>query len=278
MDNIFVIAEAGINHNGKLDLAYKLIDMAVAAGCDAVKFQKRTPEISVPNSMKSVIRDTPWGTMTYLEYKNRLEFGLDEYRSINNYCLEKNIAWSASAWDIESLRFLDIFDLPFNKVASALATNQKFLNEVARRRKKTYVSVGMCTFEDIDVIVNIFNTYECPLILMHTISTYPAKEIDLNLKMIETLRTRYRLPVGYSGHESSVSPSIIAGSIGAVAIERHITLDRSMWGTDHSASLEASGLIQLVGALRKIPIVLGDGIKKEIEGEKEMASKLRYWN
>ena len=278
MDNIFVIAEAGINHNGELDLAYKLIDMAVAAGCDAVKFQKRTPEICVPDSMKSVIRDTPWGTMTYLEYKNRLEFGLDEYRSINNYCLEKNIAWSASAWDIESLSFLDIFDLPFNKVASALATNQNFLYEVARRKKKTYVSVGMCTFEDIDVIVNIFKTFECPLILMHTISTYPAKEIDLNLKMIETLRTRYRLPVGYSGHESSVSPSIIAGSIGAVAIERHITLDRSMWGTDHSASLEASGLIQLVGALRKIPIVLGDGIKKEIEGEKEMASKLRYWN
>ena len=278
MDNIFVIAEAGINHNGELDLAYKLIDMAVAAGCDAVKFQKKTPEICVPDSMKSVIRDTPWGTMTYLEYKNRLEFGLDEYRSINNYCLEKNIAWSASAWDIESLSFLDIFDLPFNKVASALATNQNFLYEVARRKKKTYVSVGMCTFEDIDVIVNIFKTFECPLILMHTISTYPAKEIDLNLKMIETLRTRYRLPVGYSGHESSVSPSIIAGSIGAVAIERHITLDRSMWGTDHSASLEASGLIQLVGALRKIPIVLGDGIKKEIEGEKEMASKLRYWN
>lgn len=278
MDNIFVIAEAGINHNGELDLAYKLIDMAVAAGCDAVKFQKRTPEICVPNSMKSVIRDTPWGSMTYLEYKNRLEFGLDQYRDINDYCFEKKIAWSASAWDIESLNFLDPFDLPFNKVASALATNQNFLYEVARRGKKTYVSVGMCTFEDIDVIVDIFKTFACPLILMHTISTYPAREIDLNLKMIETLRNRYGLPVGYSGHESTVSPSIIAGSIGAVAIERHITLDRSMWGTDHSASLEASGLNQLVGALRKIPIVLGDGIKKEVEGEKEMASKLRYWN
>lgn len=278
MEKIFVIAEIGINHNGDLDLAYRLIDMAVAAGCDAVKFQKRNPEICVPEHMKSIIRETPWGVMTYLEYKKKLEFGLKEYKAINYYCESKNMLWSASAWDIESLNFLEAFSLPFNKVASALATNINFLREVARKKKLTYVSVGMCTFEDIDVIVDVFKSYSCPLVLMHTISTYPAKDNDLNLRMIETLRSRYRIPVGYSGHESSISPSIVAGSLGAVAIERHITLDRSMWGTDHAASLEAAGLNNLVGALRKIPIVIGDGIKKEIDGEKEIADKLRYWN
>ncbi len=275
---IFIIAEIGINHNGDIELAKKLIDAAAQAGCDAVKFQKRTPEICVPEKMKIIMRETPWGLITYLDYKKKIEFNENEYDLIENYCKQKGIAWSASAWDIESLRFLDKYNLPFNKVASALATHLEFLNEVAKRRILTYVSVGMCDYEDIDAIVKIFKSYSCPLVLMHTISTYPAQDKDLNLKMIQTISSKYNLPVGYSGHESSVSPSVVAASLGAVAIERHITLDRSMWGTDHSASLEPSGLNQLVGAIRKVPIVLGDGVKKVIEGEIEAAKKMRYWN
>ena len=276
--NIFIIAEAGINHNGEIKLAKNLIDVAVTAGCDAVKFQKRTPDICVPEKMKSVMRETPWGVMTYLDYKKKIEFGELEFDIIANYCEQKNIAWSASAWDIESLKFLDKYDLTFNKVASALATHKEFLKEVAKRKILTYVSVGMCEYGDIDAIVSIFHDYNCPLVLMHTISTYPANDEDLNLKMIQTLAEKYGLPVGYSGHESSVSPSIVAATLGAVAIERHITLDRAMWGTDHSASLEANGLNQLVGSIRKISVVLGDGVKKKIEAETEVAKKLRYWN
>jgi sialic acid synthase SpsE len=277
MKQIFIIAEAGINHNGSLETAIKLIDLAADAGCDAIKFQKRTPEICVPQSMKGIMRDTPWGQMTYLKYKQRTEFGLREYSEISKYCREVGIAWSASAWDIPSLEFLDQFNLPFHKIASALSTNIEFVEEVAKRKVLTYASVGMCTFGDIDKLVNIFAESNCPLILLHTISTYPAKEEDLNLQMIQTLKERYNLPVGYSGHESSVSPSIFAGVLGAVAIERHITLDRAMWGTDHAASLEPAGLNQLVKSLRKIPTVLGDGIKKDIPDEIVIAKKLRYW-
>ena len=274
---IFFIAEVGINHNGSLDLAYQLIDMAVAAGCDAVKFQKRTPSICVPDSMKNVLRETPWGNITYLDYKERIEFGYEEFSSIANYCKEKNIVWSASAWDIPSLEFLDQFNLPFQKVASALATHIDFLEQVAKRGIPTYASIGMCSYHDIDSLVDIFRKYSCPLTLMHTVSTYPALDSDLNLRMIQTLKERYGVHVGYSGHETSVSPSIVAGALGAVAIERHITLDRAMWGTDHSASLESSGLNQLVGALRKIPVVLGNGVKHEIAAEKSIALKMRYW-
>jgi N-acetylneuraminate synthase len=276
-DNIFFIAEAGINHNGSLDLAKKLIDMAKFAGCDAVKFQKRTPSICVPEPMKNVIRETPWGNITYLEYKERIEFGSDEYSEIDKYCKEIGIAWTASAWDIPSLEFLDGFEVPFHKVASALATHKKFLEEVAERRKLTYASIGMCSYDQIDTLVEIFQNKKCPLILMHTVSTYPAQESDLNLRMVQTLKERYGLEIGYSGHETSVSPSIVAATLGAVAIERHITLDRAMWGTDHSASLEAQGLNQLVGALKKVKVVLGDGIKKDIPAEKEIAAKMRYW-
>lgn len=274
---IFVIAEAGINHNGSIDLAKQLINMAHSAGCNAVKFQKRTPEICVPEAMKGALRETPWGTLTYLDYKKKIEFGESEYYEIATHCSKLGIMWSASAWDIPSLEFLDKFSLPFHKVASALATHIDFLLEVASRRLLTYVSVGMCSYEDIDKIVQIFGQENCPLILMHTVSTYPAADKDLNLRMIVTLKERYGVDIGYSGHETSVSPSIVAASLGAVAIERHITLDRAMWGTDHSASLESPGLNQLVGAIRKVPLVLGDGIKTEVAGEKEVAAKMRYW-
>lgn len=275
--HIYVIAEAGINHNGDIETAKKLIDLAVRTGCDAVKFQKRDPDVCVPENMKSVMRETPWGTITYLDYKKRIEFGQEEYREIADYCKVKGIDWSASAWDIGSLEFLDQFDLPFHKVASALATHLEFIEEVARRGKLTYASVGMCTYDDIDRMVQIFVKHNCPFVLLHTVSTYPAQESDLNLRMINTLSSRYGVGVGYSGHEPSVSPSIVAGVLGAVAIERHITLDRSMWGTDHSASLEEAGLSQLVSTLRKIPVVLGDGVKKSIPAEEAIASKMRYW-
>ena len=276
-DKIFVIAEAGINHNGDIETAKELMLLAKNSGCDAVKFQKRTPEICVPMEMRNVIRETPWGKMTYLDYKKRIEFDENEYDEIDRYAKEIGIIWSASAWDLESLSFLTKYDLPFHKIASALSTNIEFVHAVAQSRKLTFASIGMCDWSQIDRLVEVFKVEDCPLVLMHTISTYPAQEKDLNLKMIETLAERYKIPIGYSGHESSVSPSITAAVLGAVAIERHITLDRAMWGTDHSASLERAGLINLVGALRKVKITLGDGIKKQVEGEVEIAKKLRYW-
>lgn len=273
----FFIAEIGINHNGSLDTAKELIDVAKNAGCDAVKFQKRTPDICVPEDMKSVMRETPWGEITYLAYKEKIEFQKPEYDEIAEYCGEIGIEWSASAWDIPSLEFLDQFNVPFHKVASALATNWEFIKEVADRGILTYASTGMCSWEQIDRMVDIFRTANCPVHLMHTVSTYPAKEEDLNLKMILTLKERYGVPVGYSGHEPSISPSIVAVALGAESIERHITLDRSMWGTDHSASLEPSGLANLVGSVKKVDLVSGDGIKKQVPGEAEIAKKMRYW-
>jgi N-acetylneuraminate synthase len=277
MSEIFVIAEAGINHNGDLTIAKKLVDLAHRSGCDAVKFQKRNPDVCVPNSIKSKPRETPWGTISYLEYKKKLEFGKKEFDEIDEYCKKVGILWSASAWDLDSLYFLNRYDLPFNKIASALSTNLEFVREVASQGKLTYASIGMCNWVDIDNLVDIFARSSSQLILMHTISNYPAENQDLNLRMIDTISKRYGLPVGYSGHETSISPSIVAASIGAVAIERHITLSRSMWGTDHSASLEFAGISQLVGAIRKVPIVLGDGLKKTVPGEAQIAEKLRYW-
>ena len=277
MGEIFVIAEAGINHNGELDLAKKLIEMAHRAGCNAVKFQKRNPDICVPVSMKSKLRETPWGVMTYLDYKKKIEFGEHEYDQIDNFCKKLGILWSASAWDLDSLNFLNKYDLPFNKIASAMSTNLDFVSAVANQGKLTYASVGMCNWQEIDQLVEVFKKSNSELILMHTVSNYPAENQDLNLKMIETLSKRYGCPVGYSGHEASISPSIVAAALGAVAIERHITISRSMWGTDHSASLEYAGISQLVGAIRKVPIVLGDGVKRVVPGEAEIAEKMRYW-
>jgi len=278
VDNeVFIIAEAGINHNGNLELAKQLIDLAAQSGCDAVKFQKREPEVCVPIEMRNVMRETPWGTMTYLNYKKRIEFGKTEYDEISRHAASVGILWSASAWDIESLEFLDQYNLKFHKVASALATNIPFLNAVASRGVKTYASTGMCSWDDIDRIVETFAKFDCPLELMHTVSNYPADESQLNLRMIQSLQIRYGLPVGYSGHESSVSPTLTAVTLGATSVERHITLDRAMWGTDHAASLEPTGLRTLVGAIRKLPATLGDGIRRPIPGEADMAKKMRYW-
>jgi N-acetylneuraminate synthase len=273
---ILVVAEIGINHNGDLDIAKRLIEQAKAAGCDAVKFQKRTIDIVYPAEALRQPRESPWGT-TQREQKEGLEFGGAEFDAIDAYCRNLGIDWLASAWDIPSQVFLRKYRLKYNKVASAMMTNLPFLEEVAGERLATFLSTGMCTFDDIDRAVNVFKMANCPIVLMHTVSTYPAPEKDLNLQLINSLRERYGLPVGYSGHESSVSPSIMAAMMGAVAIERHITLDRAMYGSDQAASLELSGLLNLVAAIRKIPNCLGDGVKRMAPGEESVAKKLRYW-
>ncbi len=273
---VYVIGEIGINHNGSLEIAKKLIDMAKRCGCDAVKFQKRTIEIVYSAEVLDTPRESPWGTTTR-EQKLGLEFGKPEYDAIDSYCKEKDIEWFASAWDIEAQRFLRQYEFPHNKVASAMITHLDFLEEVASEKRHTFISTGMADLADIDKAVEIFKSQGCPFTLMHTISVYPCAESDLNLRLIDTLRDRYGVSVGYSGHEVSPVPSIVAAAMGADAIERHITLDRSMYGSDQSASLEERGLEQLVDGIRSVEITLGDGIKKFDESERIVASKLRYW-
>ncbi|MGE5515488.1 MAG: N-acetylneuraminate synthase family protein [Bacteroidota bacterium] len=275
-EHVFIIAEIGINHNGQLDIAKQLIDMAKDAGCDAVKFQKRTIDIVYSPEVLAQSRESPWGT-TQREQKEGLEFGEAEYDVIDEYCRKVGIEWFASAWDVPSQKFLRKYDLKYNKVASAMVTNPAFLKEVASERKATFLSTGMCTLEQIDEAVELFKQHDCPLSLMHTVSTYPSPEEDLNLAVIEALRQRYGLPVGYSGHESSVSPSVMAAVLGATSIERHITLDRSMYGSDQAASLERAGLQSMVGQIRKIPAVMGTGVKCITKQEAAVAAKLRYW-
>jgi N-acetylneuraminate synthase len=276
-DRPSLIGEVGINHNGSLQIALDIIKMAKSCGIDYVKFQKRSPQVCVPISKRNQIRNTPWGEMTYLEYKKKIEFEKEEYDAIDKYCRELDIPWTASCWDLESLKFLDNYEIPFHKVASAMITNSKFLAEVAQRQKTTFLSTGMCELSDIDNAVEIFKSKNCPVILLHSVSTYPANESELNLLAIPMLRNRYNLEVGYSGHESSVSPSFAAAVLGAVAIERHITLDRTMWGTDQSASLEESGIRQLISLLEKSRAILGNGEKRFLESERKAADNLRYW-
>jgi N-acetylneuraminate synthase len=273
---IYVIAEIGINHNGDIGIAKRLIEQAKAAGCDAVKFQKRTIDIVYTPEVLAQERESPWGT-TQRHQKEGLEFGKKEYDEIDAHCRSLGIDWFASAWDIPSQKFLRQYDCKYNKVASAMATHPEFLREVASERRTTFLSTGMCTYEDIDKAVGIFKKADCPVVLMHTVSTYPSPEKDLNLRVINALQKRYGLPVGYSGHEPSVSPSVLAAMMGVVAIERHVTLDRSMYGSDQAASLELQGLISLVAMIRKIPDCMGDGIKRVTPGEQAVAKKLRYW-
>jgi N-acetylneuraminate synthase len=275
-DHVYVIAEVGINHNGDLQLAKQLIDMAADAGCDAVKFQKRTIDLVYDSVTLDSPRDSPWGT-TQRDQKNGLEFGITEYQEIDIYCRERGIPWTASAWDIPSLDFIEAFDPPFHKVASAMVTNLPFLREVASLGRPTIASTGMCDVSDIDLLVDVFREADTPLGLMHTVSTYPSDEATLNLQVINTLKARYGVAVGYSGHEPSVSPSVVAAALGAQFLERHITIDRSMYGSDQAASLEAAGLRQLVATVRKLPLMLGDGVKAWAPGEAEVAKKLRYW-
>ena len=274
MKHITIIAEIGINHNGDLALAKKLIEWAALCGCDAVKFQKRTIDKVYSSEYLDSYRESPWGT-TQRAQKEGLEFGKEEYDFIDTYCKENNIAWFASAWDIDALRFLRQYDLPYNKIASAMLTNKEFLEEVAKEGKHTFIATGMSTYEEIDQAVDVFKRLNCPFALMHCNSTYPMKNEDANLKVIETLRNRYQCNVGYSGHETGRIVSLAAAALGATSIERHITLDRTMYGSDQAASLEVDDLQRLVKDIRVIEKALGTGEKVLTEAEEAVKKKLR---
>ena len=272
--SIFLIAEIGINQNGDMEICKKLIDAAVSTGCDAVKFQKRDiNEVYTKEYLESP-RESPWGN-TQLAQKQGLEFNYDQYLEIQSYCESKKINWFASAWDTNSQLFLRRFDCKYNKIASAMLINEDLLRLVAEEKKHTFISTGMSTYEDIDKAVSIFQEVGCPFELMHTVSTYPMQDEDANLLTIRTLKDRYKCSVGYSGHETGLAISYAAAALGITSLERHITLDRAMYGSDQSASIEPSGLAQLVGGIRKIEKAMGDGEKRVISEEIAIARKLR---
>ncbi len=272
--SIFFIAEIGINHNGDMGTCKKLIDLAVEAGCDAVKFQKRDIELVYSKEFLDSFRDSPWGK-TQRDQKMGIEFNKDDYIEIDNYCKMKNINWFASAWDLKSQLFLREFNLKYNKIASAMLVNLELLKMVAEEKKHTFISTGLSTMKDIEVAVNIFEKKGCPFELMHCVSTYPMKYSDANLKTILTLKNKFNCNVGYSGHETGLVISYVASALGISSIERHITLDRAMYGSDQAASLGPPGLKTLVKEVKKIPRVLGDGVKRVIEDEVPIAKKLR---
>ena len=274
MRQVYITAEIGINHNGDLEICKKLIDWAVLCGCDAVKFQKRTVEKVYTKEYLDSYRESPWGT-TQRAQKEGLEFGKKEYDIIDSYCKEKGIEWFASAWDVDAQKFLEQYDCKHNKVASAMLTNLELLEMIAKEKKHTFVATGMSTFEEIDTAVEIFKKYECPYELMHCNSTYPMKNEDANLKMIYTLRERYGCDVGDSGHETGRIVSLAAVAMGATSLERHITLDRAMYGSDQAASLEVDDLQRLVKDIRAIELALGNGEKILSEAELATKKKLR---
>jgi len=278
LEKPILIAEIGINHNGNIKLAKKLIDLAKKYNFDYVKFQKRDLEVVIPEYQKYIKRDTPWGLITYLDYKKKIEFGRKEFDQIEKYCKKVKIKWFASAWDIGSQKFLKKYRRKVNKIASAMVTNIPFLEFVAKEKKHTFISTGMTELKDITKAVKIFKKSKCPFTLLHCVSTYPCPIEALNLNLIISLKNKYKCDVGYSGHESSVSPSITAWFLGATVIERHITLDRASWGTDQSASLAEEGIKDLTNIILKTSIVLGDGIKRLSKSEKEMRKKFKYWD
>jgi N-acetylneuraminate synthase len=270
----YVIAEIGINHNGSIELAKRLIDGAAIAGCDAVKFQKRTPELCVPREQWAIERDTPWGRISYIDYRRKMEFGRREFEQIEAHCREKEIGWFASCWDEPSVEFLSHFDVPCIKAASASLTDHELLRAMRKSGLPVMLSTGMSTIDEIDSAVRVVG--EENLLLAHSTSSYPCPLADLNLRMIHSLKAMYpRVPIGYSGHETGLAPTWAAVSMGATFIERHITLDRSMWGTDQSASVEIVGLIRLVANIRDIDQAKGDGVKRVTAGEVVAREKLR---
>jgi N-acetylneuraminate synthase len=270
----YVIAEVGINHNGDLETAKKIIDAAAHAGADAVKFQKRTPDVATPPDQQKQMRETPWGYITYLEYRYKVEFNEEQYREIDRYCKEKKIDWMVSVWDEPSVDFMEKFDTPAYKVPSASLTDLNLLKHVRKTRKPIIISTGMSTMEQIHQGVNAVGADN--LVIMHCTSTYPCEPEELNLKMIETLRKEFpNNPIGYSGHEVGLVPSAVAIALGATSIERHITLDRAMWGSDQAASVEPGGFEKLVKYIRVTEASLGDGVKKVYESEKGSMKKLR---
>ena len=272
--SIFIIAEIGINHNGDVEITKQLIDVAKDAGADAVKFQKRTIDLVYTKELLDSPRESPWGT-TQREQKEGLEFGVEEYKIIDEYCRIKKIEWFASAWDIESQKFLRMFSCKYNKIASAMIVYEDLLKEVATEKKHTFIATGMSSYSQIDRAVEIFNEASCPFELMHCVSTYPMDDEDANLNRIKTLRDRYGCNVGYSGHEVGLAVSYAAAALGISSLERHITLDRAMYGSDQAASVEPAGFRQLVGAVRKIEKAMGDGSMEVNTKEISIAKKLR---
>jgi N-acetylneuraminate synthase len=269
----YLAAEIGINHNGDLDIARKLIDASARAGCDAVKFQKRTPEVCVPPAERDTIRHTPWGDMTYLEYRERVEFGAAEYGAIDEHCRHHRIAWFASPWDEQSVEFLEQFDVVAYKIASATLTDAALLKTIRSTGRTMVLSTGMSSLEQIDQAVDLLGCDN--LLITHCTSSYPCPPEELNLRMIETLRDRYPCPVGYSGHEVGLPTTVAAVALGACYVERHITLDRAMWGSDHAASVEPEGFARLVKYVRVTEAALGDGEKHVYESERPLMERLR---
>jgi N-acetylneuraminate synthase len=270
----YVIGEIGLNHNGSVDLAKKLIDVAADAGAQAVKFQKRTPAISTPEHMKNVMRETPWGEMTYLEYRYRVEFDRDQYIEIGDYATLRGLDWFASPWDVPAVEFLEDLNAVAYKVASASVTDLELLAALAATGKPVILSTGMSTMQQIDAAVDVLGTEK--LVILHATSTYPLPPEEANIRMISTLRASYTgIPIGYSGHERGLQISLAAIALGATAVERHITLDRAMWGSDHAASLEPTGFEHLVRDIRVIEQALGDGVKRVFPGELAPMAKLR---
>lgn len=271
---VFIIAEIGINHNGSMELVKKMIQSAAAAGCDAVKFQKRTPELCVPKDQWHIERDTPWGRMTYIDYRYKVEFNRVQYEEIDYYCREQGILWMASCWDEEAVDFIENFDTPMYKAASASLTDIPLLKKMKATGKPLIISTGMSTMEEIGYAVSTLG--EDKLLIAHATSTYPCRLEELNLRVIATLKELYpHIPIGYSGHETGLAPTYAAVATGACFVERHITLDRAMWGTDQAASVEIGGLFRLVANIRDIEKAMGDGIKRVYESELPGMKKLR---
>jgi len=272
--SIFIVAEIGINHNGDMSICKDLIDTAVVAGCDAVKFQKRDVDEVYTIEFLSSLRDSPWGN-TQRDQKLGIEFSEDDYKEIALYCNKKGINWFASAWDLNSQKFLRKFDIKYNKIASAMIVYEDLLKMVAEEGKYTFISTGMCTYDDIERAIKIFTDHNCPFELMHTVSTYPMLDEHANLNLIQTLKDKYKCNVGYSGHEVGLAVSFAAAAQGITSLERHITINRSMYGSDQSASIEPEALRRLVGGVRKIEKAMGNGIKSIIKEEIPIAEKLR---
>ena len=273
-NKIFIIAEIGINHNGDIEIAKKLIDVAKDCECDAVKFQKRTIDVVYSKEILDTPRKSPWGTTTR-EQKQGLEFSIDQYKELDIYCKKIGIDWLFSAWDIQSQKEMRIFNCKYNKIASAMIIDKTFLKEVASEKKHTFISTGMSSVEDIDSAIEIFKNENCSFELMHTVSTYPMNDNDANLNKIITLKNKYKCNVGYSGHETGLAISYAAAALGISSLERHITLDRAMYGSDQAASVEPMGLKMLVGAVNKIANAMGDGNIGMTNEEKPIAEKLR---
>jgi N-acetylneuraminate synthase len=269
-----MIAEIGINHNGDINIAKQLINVAKSSGWDAVKFQKRDIDLVYTKELLDSPRESPWGT-TQREQKQGLEFGAEQYDEIDRYCKELGIVWFASAWDLNSLDFLDRYDLAYNKVPSAMVVSHDFLRAVAKRRRHTFISTAMCTMEQIGQAVEIFRSADCPFELMHCVGTYPMKVEHANLNCITTLREAFHCPVGYSGHETGLAVSIGATMLGITSLERHVTLDRAMYGSDQPASVEPLGVMQLGRYVRNLQVARGDGIKRILPEEEKIAAKLR---